>query len=133
MKTAVSEFQFKNPVLTDLIFEVNEDFDKQNKKNVQIKLNIDISIEKRENKEATVKLSVKIGEKSDKDPYFIKAVEKSDFRWSDEVEDNMVESLLSQNAPSLLLSYLRPIIVQITASSPYGIYNIPFVNFANSK
>ena len=112
---------------------MNEDFDKQNKKNVQIKLNIDISIEKRGNKEATVKLSVKIGEKSDKDPYFIRAVEKSDFRWSDEVEDNMVESLLSQNAPSLLLSYLRPIIVQITASSPYGIYNIPFVNFANSK
>ena len=43
----------------------------------------------------------------------------------------MVDKLLNQNAPSLLLSYIRPIVVQITAASPFPTYNIPFMNFTN--
>lgn len=131
-KTHMSEFQFKNPVLTDLVFEINNDFDNHDKTQVQIGLGIGVNIEKKGNNEATVKLSVEIGERSSKTPYFIRAVEKSDFRWRNEAE-NMVDILLSQNAPSLLLSYLRPIIHQITAASPYGIYDIPFINFAKDN
>lgn len=43
--------------------------------------------------------------------------------------NNMIDRLLNQNAPSLLLSYLRPIVAQVTSASKYGTYNIPFVNF----
>ena len=41
----------------------------------------------------------------------------------------MINKLLNQNAPSLLLSYLRPVIAQVTMASPYGAYNIPFIDF----
>lgn len=41
----------------------------------------------------------------------------------------MIDRLLNQNAPSLLSSYLRPIVAQVTSASKYGTYNIPFVNF----
>ena len=41
----------------------------------------------------------------------------------------MIDRLLNQNAPSLLLSYLRPIVAQVTSASKNGTYKIPFVNF----
>ena len=76
---------------------------------------------------------MKIGEKGGNSPFYILAVERADFRWEKELDDARVKSLLDQNAPSLLLSYLRPIIVQITEASAYNVCNIPFVNFANFK
>ena len=47
-------------------------------------------------------------------------VEGANFRWNDELDDNMIDRLLNQNAPSLLLSYLRPIVAQVTSASKYG-------------
>ena len=35
--------------------------------------------------------------------------------------------------PTLLLSYLRPIVVQVTQASPWGAYNIPFMNFSEPQ
>ena len=52
--------------------------------------------------------------------HFIKAIEGANFRWNDELDDNMIDRLLNQNAPSLLLSYLRPIVAQVTSASKYG-------------
>ena len=57
-------------------------------------------------------------------------LKKAEFRWPDSLNVEMVEKLLNQNAPSLLLGYLRPIISQITAASPYNAYNLPFIDFS---
>ncbi len=59
-------------------------------------------------------------EKNDDIPTYIKAIEGANFRWNDELDDNMIDRLLNQNAPSLLLSYLRPIVAQVTSASKYG-------------
>ena len=59
-------------------------------------------------------------EKNDDIPFYIKAIEGAKFRWNDELDDNMIDRLLNQNAPSLLLSYLRPIVAQVTSASKYG-------------
>ena len=59
-------------------------------------------------------------EKNDDIPFYIKAIEGANFRWNDELDDNMIDRLLNQNAPSLLLSYLRPIVAQVTSASKYG-------------
>ena len=59
-------------------------------------------------------------EKNDDIPCYIKAIEGANFRWNDELDDNMIDRLLNQNAPSLLLSYLRPIVAQVTSASKYG-------------
>lgn len=39
------------------------------------------------------------------------------------------EAMLKCNAPALLLSYMRPIVANITNVSKFPVYNLPFVNF----
>lgn len=68
-----------------------------------------------------------IGEISEKNPFFINISEAAGFKWEDDTED--VDKLLSQNAPALLLSYMRPTISMITAASKYPAYNLPYINF----
>ena len=52
----------------------------------------------------------------------------SDFKWED-LDDDTVEKLLNSNAPALLLSYMRPIVANLTNASNLPVYNLPFVNF----
>lgn len=124
-----SAFQFKNPALMKLSFTVNDDF-KKDSGEISLNLSISTKISKNEQKnEAFVELSISIGEVNSSCPFFIDAVEGADFRWDRSLKTEVINDLLKQNAPALLLSYLRPIISQITSSSPYGTYNIPFINF----
>lgn len=126
-----SPFQFTTPVLSYLVFEQNEDFKIQPDKEVQTQIKMGVAVKKSNvSPEAAVSLTVEIGEKDEDSPFYIRAVESGNFRWGNELNNELVKRLLDQNAPTLLLSYLRPIIVQITAASPYGLQNIPFVNFA---
>lgn len=129
-----SAFQFTNPVLLGLEFYVNEDFKGEKDKEVQITMGISVNVSRKDDSnEAVVKLDAVIGEKSINVPFWVKATEEANFRWNEEIEDNMIERLLNQNAPSLLLSYLRPIISQVTSSSKFGAYNIPFINFTKNS
>ena len=52
----------------------------------------------------------------------------SDFKWED-LDEKTVDSMLNLNAPALLLSYMRPIVANITNSSKFPTYNLPFINF----
>lgn len=93
-------------------------------------MNIAVSIHREENaSEAVVSLRIEIGEPGELVPFHICATESAGFRWEADLQEANVDNLLNQNAPALLLSYLRPVITQITAASPYEAYNIPFVNF----
>ena len=126
-----SPFQFTTPVLSYLVFEPNETFDIQPDKEVQTQIKMGVAVKKSDvSPEATVSLTVEIGERDGESPFYIRAVESGNFRWEKELNDELVKRLLDQNAPTLLLSYLRPVIAQITIASPYGLQNIPFVNFA---
>ena len=127
MKT--SEFQFKNPILNRLNFSIKEDY---NSKGEEIGINniFKVNIERDEkNPFAIVTLEVSIGD-IDSAPFFIECSMSSDFKWGKEVYDEQtITDLLSINAPSLLLGYIRPIVSQITNMSKYPAYNIPFYNF----
>lgn len=126
-----SPFQFTTPVLSYFVFEPNEDFAIQSDQEIQTPIKMGVSVKKNDKTpEATVELTVEIGDREDKSPFYIRAVERGNFRWGNEFNDEMVKRLLDQNAPSLLLSYLRPVIVQVTTASQYGLQNIPFVNFS---
>ena len=105
-----SEFQFTNPILSKIEFLYNKEFKDKNK--------------------AIVSLVCELGEKNDLSPFWLLAEEEATFKWEEAIEEVIVKKLLKQNAPSLLLSYLRPIVVQVTQASPCGAYNIPFMNFS---
>lgn len=128
-----SQFQFSNPVLTNLRFIINNTYEKKNE-NINVNINLNIEKKRINNNEAEVELTIEIGEKTEKMPFHIVATEGAMFKWADESfsSDEEIDKLLNINAPALLLSYLRPIISTVTAASKYPAYNIPFINF-NTK
>lgn len=128
-----SSFQFRNPVLARLEFGINEGFNKKLNDKQEVNINMTVQVNKKfDVHEAEVSLVFELGDKNDLNPFYVVATEKADFRWDDVLDNGTVEQMLNQNAPSLLLSYLRPIIAQITAASPYNSFDIPFINFKKS-
>ena len=129
-----SQFQFSNPILLELQFYVNDTY---NPEDTEIDIGVDISLSKERvsENEAVVELTLELGEHNEKAPFYIKAVEGAKFRWEDGAfkKESELERLLNINAPALLLSYMRPIISNITGMSQYPAYHIPFVNFNNTK
>lgn len=73
-------------------------------------------------------LTLTLGEDNGNAPFYICATEAARFRWEKDM-DEFSDDLLNSNAPALLLSYLRPVVAQITAASPFGAYNLPFMDF----
>lgn len=130
-----SAFEFTNPSLVKLEFSINDEIPSE-KNEFQVVTQMNVNIQPSEEKNhASVSLEVEIGggEKQNEAPYHIKAIECANFRWGEIVDKDMVKVLLNQNAPSLLLSYLRPIISQVTGTSKYGRFDIPFYNFTQNE
>ena len=130
-----SIFQFSNPALLRLDFKINNNFCSNDGEEIKLKLVVETRINMEENaEEALVVLCVTIGEKTEEVPFYVYAEESANFRWKREAYDeDAIGRLLKQNAPALLLSYLRPIIANITVASPYSAYDIPFMNFRENQ
>lgn len=124
-----SGLQCKNPRLVDVEFKINRDFDNQDDESINIKTEFHVNIDKIEEKsEAIVELTVIIGSKDHSQPFYISATEGALFRWSEDLNER--ESiLLEQNAPAILLGYIRSIVSMLTAVSPFEAYDIPLINF----
>ena len=128
-----SSFQFSNPVLVKMIFEINRNFKNDKNDNIDIPKNFNVSIHENENSpEAIVELTVEIGRQDESTPYYISATEGAKFRWGEEASKKK-DSLLQQNAPALLLGYLRSIIATVSSASPFETINIPFMDFTKKE
>lgn len=131
-----SEFQFTNPNLTHLYFQINDDYSSdsgEDKVNMNIQINVRVKRDSRADgtdaNTAIVEVIAKVGSKEANYPFYIEATEEAKFRWNEEtLGEKDVNILLNQNAAALLLSYLRPIISNVTSSSPYGRFDLPFIN-----
>lgn len=130
-----SIFQFSNPSLLKLDFKINDDFDSGIGEEIKLRLKVETRVNREKDAEqAFVVLCVTVGEKTDKHPFYVYAEEAAEFKWKKGAYDEeAVRRLLGQNAPALLLSYLRPIIANITRSSQYSAYDIPFINFRTEQ
>lgn len=127
----ISKFQFKDPVLLGVHFSVNEEF--HTEKNCEVNLNTTVTVRKseEEHNSATVTVIVEVGEKNNNSPFFISVQEQANFWWEDTGgEDSQadIDRLLDQNAPALLIGYIRPVIASITSSSPFPTFNLPFLD-----
>lgn len=132
-----SNFQFTTPVLTGLIFEPHSNFTQCDNVDftgdLKVLVNYDDSGENSEVRQATVTVYLTIGTDDDSTPFLIKAEESAHFRWKTNAYSEKQEKvLLNQNAPTLLLSYLRPIIANITLQSSYPAYNLPYIDLTDS-
>lgn len=131
MKT--SQFQFSNPVLKKLDFQVNSNFKPEAQSEVAVSLKFNVNIHRdSQNPRAIVELTVIIGDDADS-PFKITVMESAKFRWDSELDEDHVDFLLNKNAPAVLISYIRPTISVITAASPFSAYNLPLIDFASEE
>lgn len=127
-----SNFQFSNPHLVELHYHENSDFKVDPPNSI---LDVPISIESNEKRSDTspvadVSLHIQVGSESNDLPFYVSMVMAANFKWDANCySSEQLDSLLQQNAPALLLTYARPIIANITNSSGFPAYNLPYINF----
>lgn len=126
-----SIFQFTNPQLEDVVFHSNANFDSDLFENIQIKSNT--SIEIIDDNKANVHLQIEIGDESHVQPFFITIKMGAIFKWETGIEKEMLKKLLKVNAPALLLSYIRPIVANLTSSSSYPTLNLPYLDMSKNQ
>lgn len=113
-----------------IVFEKNDDY-KSPKDGISVKFNFHSKIINQKENTAEVSFTFTLFSKEDLEnsPFFLSITEKGIFEWNEETEEDIVKKLLDINAPSILLSYMRSMISQITAFSGYPALIIPLINF----
>ena len=129
MKLKESKFKFEKPILKRFSFNENEAFEKKEELKIEIELEKEI-----ERKEITGGVSVILKTvNSNEIPFFIEIEMYSKFIWEEELTEEEIINALEINAPSLLISYIRPLVALVTGSSKYPAWNIPFLDMRKTK
>ena len=133
----VSEFQYANPHLTEMVFMENPNF-VMNKEEVEMVRSITSNIKKLEGNHAMISVSLTLGDHEDHEdfedfendqPFWLKCTVEAEFEWSEKIQNGgEINALLEKNAQFLLIGYLRPIVANITNVSKFPAYNLPFIN-----
>ena len=130
-----SNISFTNPVVTETEFVENTNF-KNESGNIEIGTNIHRNIQcDKENKSVfDVEMTVEVGEKTNKVPFYIKVKMSAKFRLENNNVDEVQRSFFEKvNAPALLIGYIRPVVSYLTSLSRYPVYHIPFINFTDEN
>ena len=137
-----SGFRFSDPKLVFSIFIVNKSYngDFSKIKDIPFKIETQASqtteLKDGIHQQATVMLILKTSDEIEMDetiPCYISASIEAGFAWKKkEYDENTLNILLKENAPALLLSYLRQHIVTLTEASEIPVQHIPFIDFTNN-
>lgn len=124
-----SDLQFSNPRIEKIDFRVNN--------NIGNSDNIPICIEVETNaatdcQEAIVKLNLIVGEINEESgevvtSIYFNGIILADFSWNDNIEN--AENMLKISGGTVLLSYIRPILANLTLQAGMKALNLPFINF----
>ncbi len=126
-----SLFQFTNPKLESIEYKLNNGFNKNEIE--ELSIGSKTLIHKNNNdSNATVSLLLFVGNDTVDYPFSIKLIMSAEFIWDKAITEN-ADELLSINAPTMLLSYARPIIAMLTVQSGLPALNLPFMNFTVNK
>lgn len=127
-----SVFKFRNPVLESIRFDINDEFNEEEYDGVGISGETLIS-RMRDKNMAVVRFYLKIGENAQTVPFVIEISMKAEYQWEESMEEEKVKKLLQSNAPALILSYMRPIVANITGSSKYPMFHIPYIDLSENE
>lgn len=135
-KEQKSMFQFSNPILLKSLF-ISGDIDKyEDFDNYELMIHFETNVKSIGDRQAEVRLRVfnvdlKNIDDTDSIPYILDVMMGAKFQWDDSIKNP--DSLLRENAPALLFSYIRPYISMVTGMSQFERADIPFVDFTNNK
>lgn len=123
-----SNLQFSDPRIEKIDFRVCQ------KESVFDNLPISIEVETASNplcKEAIVTLNLLVGELNTNNqlitPFYFNGIIVADFRWNEEIQNP--DNMLKVSGGTVLLSYIRPILANMTMQAGLKPLNLPFVNF----
>lgn len=131
---SLSPFQFNTPKLTELSFIINQNFVRDSSAPLPLSLHFNRNIIKNDGEntaivELTLHMNVDRNDVKDESaPYWLNVKYGAQFIWESIVSEEAAQRFLNVNAPTLLLSYIRPIVAQMTAASPFPEYHLPFIN-----
>lgn len=132
-----SSFQFSNPAMQEMHFVIHKDFNAAEMGSdlgtpIKVMFVPPSTIDAQSNSIAA-QLTVEVGRDDSTFPFFLSVTMGADFTWDDSLPEEIIGRMLSLNAPMLLLSYTRPLVAQITGTSPVGPVHIPFLNFLQNE
>lgn len=122
-----SALQFRNPKIEQISFKVNNNFIEKEKVNIDMSSQINIQ-KNNEAREAVIKMMLHLTEEGNA-PFHMEIVASSDFRWKEDINFDIDNSLKVSGA-TMLLSYRRPIVANITMQSGLEAFHIPFIDFS---
>ena len=123
-----SNFQMSNPVLKKVVLEINNEF-LPSEDSMNLRISDAKNITHNDENSATVSYAIRVFDEKFEfgAPFFIEVAYSAEFRWS-KLELDEVDSLLNQNAPAILLGYIRPLVAQLTVSAGFPPLHIPLLN-----
>lgn len=123
-----SVFQLLNQRMVDVKFLLNEDGTKQ-EKNLEIEVEVKAAPSE---KKALVELTVHVN-KDMKDQLFNLSIKNQGvFSWKNLTEEE-VKPYLEENAPAVLLSYIRSTVTNLTLAAGLTPVVLPLLNFKNQE
>lgn len=130
-----SNFQLMGkPRITKILFETNNQFNFEDGVSLEVNNNVQVikNSDKQEN-DSIVVFRMEIFQSRDLSdvPFKINLEIEGNFKWDDVLAKDtcQLDSMLKQNAPAILYSYLRPIITLITVEANMPPLVIPLMNF----
>lgn len=120
----------KQPLIKKMDFLSNTEFDQStNKANINIDIKITNELSTTQNKAQVFLMIMLNTEKDIKDvPFILKSEILGQFSWEENATETEISDFLNSVAPSILLSYMRPIISNIITYSGLPPYIIPFLD-----
>ena len=124
-----SNLQFTNPYIKKIDFRIGDDII-----NTDMPISIEVESEiNPEPKEAIVTLYLIVGDIDDENEvttsFYFNGVISADFKWNDEIDNP--DEMLKVSGATVLLSYIRPILANMTMQAGMKPLNLPFVNFTD--
>ena len=121
-----SNLQFKDPHIEQIDFRISSEQNPDDDMPINIEIKPQIN-----GNEANVKMILKVGN-IDQDNkvtthFYFCGIISSDFIWNENIKDP--ESMLKISGGTVLLSYLRPILANLTMQAGLRPLNFPFINF----
>lgn len=137
-----SSFQFNHPVLKGIFFLPNNRYE-GNEKTTSLNFNTKLievnSVKSSKEKYQTGNVELEVSNfdseteaELNKNPYLLNVIMQAEFRWPKDWAEEKVKRFIKVNAASLLFSYIRPIISDITGMSEFEREDLPFIDFSKA-
>jgi preprotein translocase subunit SecB len=127
MKDAtLSKFRHSHPQITSFEYKICDDLQEGK---IDFSIQYDKHIEKIDCNHAVISLTIEMKPIGSDGPFCIRCSGCIMFEW-DMDDENVVNQILAQTAPSVLVSYMRPLISIFTHSSGLPAFELPLLDFS---